>query len=204
MMDDLFIVLVMISIPVALFLLLLIMPFHLSLKICKGGPSITGFYRIAWLGLTLRRGTIYPPPPEGLSQERVRENGEEEEMQGRGQMRPPDLRSLLDAFPSIVGVLRSVIQSIKFEKVSCFIFFGLEDPVETAVLSGYLWSVLSALGLHRANILVEPYFGGARLEGDFRAELQTRMLWTLVVVIRALGDKKIRKLMCEAARGMRA
>ncbi len=97
-----------------------------------------------------------------------------------------------------------LIRCIKFEKIGGRLCIGLDDPVDTAVMSGYLWSALSAVGLHRANIFIEPYFGGARLEGDFRAELQARVLWAFVAMLRALGEKKIRRLMMEMAWGVRA
>jgi hypothetical protein len=111
---------------------------------------------------------------------------------------------LLDGFPAIVHVLKDLIRSIKFKNISGRLCFGLDDPVDTAVMSGYLWSALSAVGLHRANIFIEPYFGGARLEGDFRAELQARVLWAFVAMLRALGERKIRRLMMEMAWGVRA
>ena len=200
----------MVLILIILCLMLLIVPIHLYLELCKDGPSIVGSYGIACLGITLKRGSIPPNPPEDnvmvKEQEREdnRDDREQVERQRQDQKRLPNPRSLLDAFPAIVHVLKDLIRSIKFENISGRLSFGLDDPVDTAVMSGYLWSALSAVGLYRTNIFIEPYFGGARLEGDFRAELQSRVLWAFVAFLRALGEKKIRKLIREMACGVRA
>jgi hypothetical protein len=75
----------------------------------------------------------------------------------------------------------------------------LDDPADTAVLSGYLWSVASTLGLFRANVFIEPYFEGERLEGEIAAELKTRLIWIAKAVINASLEKEIRSLIREVA-----
>jgi hypothetical protein len=109
--------------------------------------------------------------------------------------RSPKPGSLLDAAPAIMNLLRDLLKSIAFQKLSCRLCFGLNDPADTAVMSGYLWSVASTLGIFRADVFIEPCFEGERLEGAFEAELKTRLLWTALAVINALREKEIRSLM---------
>jgi len=165
-----------------------------------------GFYRVAWLGFTLRKGVILPPSLEDMiaSAENEARSGEKEEPtaeQAWNLKHSPDLRSLLDAIPALLRVLKYMLKSIDLQKTSCHLCFGLDDPVETAVIGGYLWSAASALGLFRANIFIEPWFEGARLEGEFTAEINTRMLWMVMPMILSLREQKIRKLLAEMARG---
>lgn len=113
---------------------------------------------------------------------------------------PFNPRTLLDAFPAIVRVCRDLVKSLSFQKLSCCICFGLDDPVDTAVMSGYLWAIVSALGLFRANILISPSFAGMMLEGDFVADVRARMIWALWALINALREREIRKLLREVVR----
>lgn len=113
---------------------------------------------------------------------------------------PIGLGTLLDSFPALIRVCRDLLKSLSFRKLSCHLCFGLDDPVDTAVMSGYLWAIVSALGLFRANVLISPSFGGIMLEGDFVAEIRARMLWALVALINSLREKKVRTLLREAVR----
>lgn len=113
---------------------------------------------------------------------------------------PISLGTLRDAFPAIIRLCKDLLQSLSFRKLSCHLCFGLEDPVDTAVMSGYLWAIASALGLFRANVLISPSFGGIMLEGDFVAEIRARMLWAVIALINSLREKKVRTLLREAVR----
>lgn len=111
---------------------------------------------------------------------------------------PISLGTLLDAFPAMIRVCRDLLKSLSFRKLSCNLCFGLDDPVDTAVMSGYLWAIVSALGLFRANVLISPSFGGTMLEGDFVAEIRARMLWAVIALVSSLREKTVRTLLREA------
>jgi hypothetical protein len=170
-----------------------------------------GSYRIVWLGLTLRKREVFPQPAED-SLVSISEKGAEAEKgkvyeggkavdsrdeQKHDIKRSPELNSLLNAAPAIAHLFIYLLKSIVFQKLSCRLCFGLNDPAETAVMSGYLWSVASTLGLFRAKVSIEPFFEGERLEGEFAAELKIRLLWIAKAVIDALREKEIRSLIRE-------
>ena len=113
--------------------------------------------------------------------------------------RSPKLGPLLNAAPAIINFLMDLLKTIVFEKLYCRLCFGLNDPADTAVLSGYLWSVASTLGLFRANVFIEPCFEGERLEGVFEAELKARLIQIAIAVINALREKEIRSLIRDYA-----
>jgi hypothetical protein len=199
-------VLILAALCVSLLVLLLVVPFNLALEFTKRGPPMRGFYRVAWLGFTLRKGVFLPPSLENMMAPSENETraGEKEEPTAEkawNLKHSPDLRSLLDAIPALFRVLKDMLESIDLRNISCHLCFGLDDPVETAIMSGYLWSAASALGLFRANIFIEPCFEGGRLEGELAAEIRTRMLWMVMPMILSLREQKIRKLLAEMARG---
>jgi len=214
---------------------LLFIPFHFSLNFSKYGPLIQGGYRIAWLGITLKKKEILPQSGADLLASILKKDStiDEEEENDRkeekakltaekgeeGKVKPdkgteiedskgerdhdtersPSPGTLLNAAPAIMNFLMDLLKTIAFEKLSCRLCFGLDDPADTAVLSGYLWSVASTLGLFRANVFIEPCFEGERLEGVFEAELKTRLIWIAKAVINAFREKEIRSLIREVA-----
>ena len=113
--------------------------------------------------------------------------------------RSPSSGTLLNAAPAIMNFLMDLLKTIVFEKLSCRLCIGLNDPADTAVMSGYLWSVASTLGLFRANVFIEPCFEGERLEGLFEAKLKTRLIQIALAVINTLREKEIRSLIREVA-----
>ena len=217
---------------------LLFVPFHISLNFSKCGPLMRGSYRIAWLGITLKKKEILSQSAADLlasilkkespidedegnegndrkeeNEKLTAEKGEEGKVKpdkgaeiedSKGERdhdteRSPSSGTLLNAAPAVMNFLMDLLKTIVFEELSCHLCFGLDDPADTAVLSGYLWSVASTLGLFRADIFIEPYFEGERLEGVFEAELKTRLIWIALAVINALREKEIRSLIREVA-----
>lgn len=219
---------------IILLVILLAIPVHLNLDISKRGPLMRGRYRIAWLGLSLRKREITPQTAADLlasiskkddavdeSEGKVvrteengySENGYSEEGKSNGEKKTGDSRdeeksdikgspgpkSLLAAAPAVAHLFVDLFKSVVFQKLSCRLRFGLNDPAETAVISGYLWSVASTLGLFRTNVFIEPFFEGERLEGEFAAELKFRLFSIVRAGINALREKEIRSLIREVA-----
>jgi hypothetical protein len=201
-----------ILIPIAICSLLLLVPFHLSLKLDLNGLNMETDYQVRWLGLTLKRGEISPPRAKdmlGDEIEQAREKDYEEKPKAEREQMPKSLasvdpRSFLDALPALMRFLKNLIKSVDIDKIICRISFGLNDPAETAVLSGYLWSLASAVGLSNTNIFIDPRFDEERLEGDLAADLKARLLWVVVALLLALREDKLRKLLKQMAKGARA
>jgi len=209
---------------ILLFAFILLAPFHLSLDIGKKGPLVEGSIKLAWLGRTLMKAEISPQSAGDLLasiwKEKAREEKEEKEQEGRGDgreakleerseidnsadsektdiIRTPGIQSLIDVAPALAKILLDLLKSILFKKVSCRLCFGLDDPAQTAIISGYLWSLASAFGLFPANIVIEPWFEGERLEGELIAEMEDRLLWAVIALIQALRVREIRQLLRE-------
>jgi len=201
-----------ILIPIAICSLLLLVPFHLSLKLDLNGLNMEADYQVRWLGLTLKKGEIPPPGAKdmpGEEKEQAREKEEKKKPKAEREQMPKSLasvdpRSFMDALPAILRVLKNLIKSVDIDRLICRISFGLNDPAETAVLSGYLWSLASAVGLSNTNVFIDPRFDEERLEGDLAADLKARLLWVVVALLLALREDKLRKLLGQMAKGARA
>jgi hypothetical protein len=198
---------------------LLLAPFHLSLNIGKKGPLIEGSIRLTWLGLTLMKAEISPQSAGDLlasvwkeasgtkdrtiearkfdEEEMGREERSEIDNQKKGAARLPSIQSLINAAPALANILRDLLKSIHFKNISCKLCFGLNDPAQTAIISGYLWFLASALGLFSARIFIESWFEGERLEGELVAEMEARLLWAVFAVIQVLRVREIRLLLRE-------
>jgi hypothetical protein len=112
-------------------------------------------------------------------------------------IRSPSIQSLIDVAPALMKILWDLLKSIRVKKSSCRLCFGLNDPAQTAIVSGYLWFLASALGTFSANISIDPWFEGERLEGEIIAKIEARLIWPVFAVIKALRVREIRLLMKE-------
>lgn len=192
--------------------ILLLAPFNLSLDIGKKGPLVWGSIKLAWLGITLKKIEISPQSAgellatikkdEALREERAVDESKttgKSEGRERGEktdsIRTPSINSLIDVAPPLTKILWDLLKSICFMKSSCRLCFGLNDPSQTAIVSGYLWFLLSAHGHFSANISIDPWFDGERLEGEIMAEIEARLLSPVLAVIKAMRIREIRLLL---------
>ena len=215
-------ILILLFILLLAFLLafLLVAPFHLSLDLGKKGPLIEGSIKLVCLGRTLRKVEISPQSAADLLasiwKEEAGKGEGSETVVGReakleeiskidnfansektDPIRPPRLQSVVNATPALAKILIDLLRSILFKNISCRLCFGLDDPAQTAIISSYIWSIASALGLFSARIFIEPWFEGERLEGEFIAEIEARLLWPVFAVIQAMRVREIRLLLRE-------
>jgi hypothetical protein len=117
----------------------------------------------------------------------------------KGAMSSVRVSSLINAAPPLGGVLFRLLRSILIKKISGRVCFGLDDPADTAVLSGYLSMAAAALGRLPSRVSFHPWFEGERLEGEMAVQVEARPLWAALAVIRAVRKKEIRLLLKEMA-----
>ena len=192
---------------------LILVPFHLCLDLKIDGFSVTGFYKVKWFGLTLHRAELSGPRGdedkkrlEGKKKTRDAAVSGGKDVKNRDtadrrskfdrQRFLKDPRMYIDALPSFFRVLKDLMGAVHTESLSLNINLGLDDPANTAVLSGYLWSMASFVSTP-ATIRIEPCFVGDRLDGSLDAEVWGRLLWVLLAFIGALREKPIRRLLRE-------
>jgi hypothetical protein len=183
---------------------LLMVPFHISLNLRKEGFCFFGFYGVTFLGFVISKRELMRPKKAKDKIEadlRVEHNVTADEARepdsGRFQKDP---RMLIDVFPAFYRFLKNIFRYIHIEQLSCSISFGLNDPSDTAVISGYFWALIAMLSMPRAYIRIYPYFEGEKLDGYINTEVSTRILWVLIASIKALMEKSIRSLLTKILR----
>jgi hypothetical protein len=194
---------ILIIIFILTLLCLLLVPFYLLIDIRKDGPLVSAWYKLAWFGLPLYKRSIFGSAYEIMT-ERHQEKAtiEERETEDEGLMRLSDLPPLLGGIPALVRACNQLLGSIRMEKFSCHIHFGLSDPADTAVYSGCLWPFVAALNSWGAHLFLQPCFEGEVLEGALAAELKASLIWFILPLLKVLREENARRLL-QMARGQR-
>ncbi len=108
------------------------------------------------------------------------------------------IRSVLAAMPAFIDLIRDLFRSFHFKTIRCHLQLGLDDPSETAILTGRLWSIAAFLSYLGADIQIEPFFEEERLEGELLAEARMRPIHIPAAIISALREKEMRSLIKDA------
>ena len=171
----------------------LLIPLHISLQLLRQGSITSGNLRISWLGLTFRRKI----PSGEKKRKQKKEEGEEEEKEKRPDLSrlPETVSRLVESLPYFPSIFRTFIRSLTVERFSADVELGLGSPVETAVVSGYLWSLASLVNISpKADLTVKPNFQEEQLEGSLITDLKIRLLWIAVALVKAVTKKPVRQL----------
>lgn len=189
---------------------ILILPLRLSLFISKNKATIQGSMLLSWSGLTLVNEELLPKSAGELLAGRdecevKQETSQTENEMGRGEEKAAkksssiNLSSLLNAAFALKDMLIYLLRTIRIRNASVRLCFGFDDPADTAIMSGHLFSLAAASGLFPGRVFIYPWFGGERLDGELVMEIEVRLMWVAWAFIRALRAKEIRKLLMEAA-----
>jgi len=203
------ILLIILLVIVLLAACILLIPIHISFELLKDGPLMRGSYKIQWMGLTLSQNE-FPGMGAKVGREEVGEGvrvGEAKEEAKAGSDRgtmlsKKNMKLLKDSLPSIASTATDLIRCISIKRLDCSLALGMSDPVDTAIISGYIWSASAALGgFWRTGIQLVPDFSGQRLDGSIITEFRVRLLNVAVASIRALSKEPLRKLIESMVRG---
>jgi len=166
---------------------ILLIPFHISLHLFKRGSLTQGSLWISWLGIPLIRRKI-------LSGERKK--AKEKEKKRFDWRNLPEMVSLFrESFPYIINILRATMKSSSIERFSCDVVMGLDSPVDTAIVSGYLWALKSIVSvLPNVCLSVKPDFQEQRLDGSMILKLRIIILRIVTAFVRAFFKKPVRQL----------
>jgi hypothetical protein len=164
---------------------LLLVSFHISLRLFKKGSLTHGIFRLRWLGITFLQRKI--PQKEMKTEKR----GERFDW-----TRMPEMGSLfIESYPSFANMLTAFTNSISIKRLSFDVAIGLGSPADTAMVSGYLWSLASVVNVYPLIYLsVEPDFQEERLDGSVMIELKVRLLRIALAFIKAFTKKPVRRL----------
>ena len=179
---------VILAIALIIFLLIvsiLMVPFGISLQLTKKASQTQGTLRINWLGITFIRRKI---PKEEKIKEKERTRFDWRDV-------PEIVTLFIESYSYFINIINAIIKSVSIRKLSCNVVLGLDSPVDTAILSGHLWSITSLINiLPNVYLIVKPDFKEKRLDGYILVELKIRLLKITTAFVRAFFKKPVRQM----------
>ncbi len=185
---------------IAIFFLVLLNPIYLFLGLSFNEMVLKGWYRVEWNHITLRSGDLFSLS-SGLKDVKKRMGIDEFTREWHEAKQSTDFQSVARALPSMIRIAQNIAKSIHLVKFFCVLRLGLQDPAETAVIIGCLWSIVSSLNLSQTNISIEPVFQGEMLDGCLEVNAESKVLTLILAILSGLKEKEIRKLLTMIIRG---
>lgn len=104
----------------------------------------------------------------------------------------------------VATLARRVVQRIDFKELSCRVTFGLNDPADTGMLSGFLYAAFAPLTRSPAiSIRLHPVFHEPAFAYRVRGSLKVTVGRMVIPAIRFLCDRAVRGVIVGRARGCR-
>lgn len=170
---------------------ILVVPFHMHLKVYNVDFNVKGSFKLTWIKLKLIQREI-----SSKKQVEKKENKKENKLEISSI--PKIISLIIESWPHLKRVLYAFLKSTSFQKCSLNLKLGLGDPVDTAMISGYFHSISPLLNIiPEAYITLEPDFINDKIECNLILEIKIRLFWIVVEVIRAFTKKSVRKLFSE-------
>ena len=182
---------------VLILLSFLLIPLKFSLDLKKNGSEIKGHFFLKFLGIRIFSKEI---PRDEKDQD---DKGEEKDEDKKDKF---DLKRILkilklvkNSWPHIYRIITAFYRSVALEKFSLHITLGMESPADTALFTGYIWSVTYPLNaITRIDAVITPDFQRRVLDGDLQMDISLRLFWIVAEAIRAYTKKPVRELIQEA------
>jgi len=117
-----------------------------------------------------------------------------------------DVKHLFELFRTlhrpVATLARRVVQRIDFKELSCRVTFGLNDPADTGMLSGFLYAAFAPLTRFPAvSIRLHPVFHEPAFAYRVRGSLKVTVGRMVIPAIRFLCGKGVRGVIGGRVRG---
>lgn len=179
----------MIILIIILFIIiLLLMGIRISIEYTKIGSELKGCLKI----LIFKRINVYSR--QWPSEKEKEEKTDDDEDKDR------DIKKLYElakpCFKDLKAYLKSVLKSLKVQKLKNHIIFGMDSYADTGQYIGIIWGILATVNpLHeKIQISAEPSFNGSRLDGYGENNIEIYPLKIIVPTIKLISNKNVRKL----------
>lgn len=95
-------------------------------------------------------------------------------------------------------IFNAFIKSLALEKLRINLNVGFQSPVDTALISGYFWSMSSVLNLiPPLSLNLTPDFQHRRLDGSVECKIKLKLIWIMAAILKAVTKKPVRQLFWE-------
>jgi len=187
---------------VLILLSFLLIPLKLSLNLNKHGSEIKGRFSLYWIGIRFFSKEI---PEEEKEEDKKKKKEKKEKAEEKEEKGKFDLERILriinlfgEAWPHLYHFLVAIFRSFTLEKFYLKLTMGLESPADTAMFTGYIWSVTHPLNaLTRIETVITPDFQRRVLDGELQVDIRLKLIGIVTEAIRAYTKKPVRQLISE-------
>ncbi len=130
------------------------------------------------------------------------EEEEEKKEEKKEKERKFDIKKLIksiklfwEALDHLKPIITAFLRSLTLEKFSLNLNLGFGSPVDTAMTSGYFWSLASVANLiPPVSLSLVPDFQKERIDGSVELNIKLKLFWIVVESIKAFTKKPVREL----------
>lgn len=178
----------MIILIIILFIIiLLIIGIRISLEYNKKGSEVKGCLKI----LIFKKLKVYSLNWPG---EDKKEEDDKKESKDRDYKKIFELAK--PCFEDLKNYLKSVLKSMKIQKIQNHIIFGMDSYADTGEYIGIIWAICAIINpMHKKmQISAEPSFAGSMLDGYGENNLEIYPLKLIVPTVKLILNEDVRKL----------
>lgn len=184
-----------IIIILALILLaILLVPFYISFYIQKRETIVRGYFKVSWLKIRLIQRNI-PSEKKEKKEEKKKKKKERKKREFDINQTLKVINQFWNALEYLKPILHAFFKSITLEKLSLDLNIGFYSPVDTAMISGYFWSISSFLNLiPQISLYLTPDFQKSKQDGSLDLRIKIKIYPLAVELLRAITKKPVREL----------
>ncbi len=178
----------MIILIIILFIIiLLIIGIRISLEYNKKGSEVKGCLKI----LIFKKLKVYSLnwPSEDKKEEDNKKESKDRDFKKIFELAKP-------CFEDLKSYLKSVMKSMKIQKIQNHIIFGMDSYADTGEYIGIIWAICAIVNpMHKKmQISAEPSFTGSVLDGYGENNLEIYPLKLLAPTVKLILNSDVRKL----------
>jgi hypothetical protein len=161
------------------------------------GLKVKGYFKLTWIKIRLIQKEF--PDKEIKEKKKKKEIKEKDKEQKFDIGRLPKIISLLyESSPHLLRIFNAFLKSTTFERFHLKFKLGLGSPYDTALMSGYLYSLIPLLNLiPKACFFFEPNFQKEGIEATINLNIRIMLFWIVIESLRAVIKKPVRSLLNE-------
>lgn len=170
---------------------ILLIPLHITCEIFKRDSNIKGLFVVTWMRIKLLQKTIPSSKPSKKKKKKKVEEKEKIDIETILKI----IQNFIVSLPYLSRLIRQFYRSISLEYLKTNIIIGFSSYADTALICGYLWSLIAILKIYPNICLnVVPNFQKEHLDFSLKFKMKIKLLWIVIEFIRVFMKKPVRIL----------
>lgn len=153
-----------------------------------------GKLKLSWMRIRLIQRDIPPEAEEEKKEKKKKKKKKERKFESKKLIK--SIKLFWKSLEHLIPILTAFLKSLTLEKFSLNLNLGFGSPVDTAMTSGYFWSLASVMNLiPPVSLSLTPDFQKERIDGSVELNIKLKLFWIVVESIKAFTKKPVRKLL---------